>query len=59
MWRVLVLSDNLVIDSLPLKKPIILFISLVLKVGGGNVDSNNIEYYYILQQRRTRTCSCA
>ena len=58
MWRVLVLSDNLVIDSLPLKKPIILFISLVLKVGG-NVDSNNIEYYYILQQRRTRTCSCA
>ena len=46
MWRVLVLSDNLVIDSLPLKKPIILFISLVLKVGGGNVDSNNIEYYY-------------
>lgn len=46
MWLVLALSDNLVIDYPPQKKAYYIINTLVLKVGGGNVDSNNIEYYY-------------
>jgi len=30
----------------PQKKAYYIINTLVLKVGGGNVDSNNIEYYY-------------
>lgn len=46
MWLVLALPDNFVIDyPPPQKKAYYIINTLVLKVGG-NVDSNNIEYYY-------------
>ena len=46
MWLVLALPDNFVIDyPPPQKKAYYIINTLVLKVGG-NVYSNNIEYYY-------------